>query len=319
MSALPDLVTGIPAWCPVPRQSVPKRARTRPASRLQRGRALLNQLNDEFLGCALERCKPGAFAMFCELALGSDNLDDLFCRGIRFYNLISDNIEMQYHMTQASREFVVRIDHPNARHAPLFAELWLAAWYRLCNWVTGRRIPLEAVNLSHPAPPDAHELPDYFGCLPRFDTAVNSLRFSAGYASLVPVQGRLTLDEALSDRRCALLDLPEPDTTYSALVYHRLVGSHGGWPHSMPAFDSVARALCITPQTLRRKLGDEGTNFKRIKDDLRRSFVKEKLLHTQHSVEEIAELAGFSETSSLIRAFKRWTGVTPAQFRKSSG
>lgn len=316
MTTLSEHSAGAPAWCPVPRAS---NANGPAHASHVRSRVLLDRLNDEFLGCAPERCKPGAFAMFCELAIGSDSLDELFCRGMRFYNLITDHIELQYHLTQGSREFVLRLDRANAPHADLFAELWLGAWYRLCNWATGRRILLESVSFTHPAPPDAHELLEQFGCQPRFDAPVNSFRFSAACADLVPVQGRPALDDVLSGGRCALLDLPEPDTTYSALVRHRLVGARDDWPSAMPDFDSVATALCITPQTLRRKLGDEGTHFKRLKDELRRSFVKEQLLHSQRSVEEIAELAGFSETSSLIRAFKRWTGCTPAHFRKSSG
>ena len=73
--------------------------------------------------------------------------------------------------------------------------------------------------------------------------------------------------------------------------------------------------LAMTPQTLRRRLHDEGRGFQAIKDDLRRDVSIEYLARTDLPLLDIAEKVGFSETSTFHRAFKSWTGVAPGEYR----
>ena len=80
--------------------------------------------------------------------------------------------------------------------------------------------------------------------------------------------------------------------------------------------DAVAARLEVHPQTLRRRLGKEGTSFSEIKSQLRRDVALHYLGKQGLSIEEIAHRAGFSESSAFIRAFKGWTGVTPYTYRK---
>ncbi|MFV0275870.1 MAG: AraC family transcriptional regulator ligand-binding domain-containing protein, partial [Parahaliea sp.] len=238
-------------------------------------------------------------------------------RGMNFFSLISEHIDIHYHVSRRTREFSLHIRTPRGGHTELFVETWMAAWHRLASWTMGRHIPLEMVSFVHPAPRDAHEVLGLFACPCHFSAPGNSFRFSSDYASLTPAQGMLALRDSLATHGTTPFDIPEPDMAYSDLVGQTIRKLSRQWPRDMPAFGSVAEALYITPQTLRRKLQEEGTHFKRLKDALRRDFVREQLRYSRRSVETIAEQAGFSESSSLIRAFKRWTGTTPAMFRRS--
>ena len=87
----------------------------------------------------------------------------------------------------------------------------------------------------------------------------------------------------------------------------------------MPEFDEVARMVNLHPQTLRRRLANEGTTFKDLKDDVRRASAVYLIQRSSLSIEEVAYRAGFSEASAFIRAFRRWTGQTPMDFRQSQG
>jgi AraC-like DNA-binding protein len=71
----------------------------------------------------------------------------------------------------------------------------------------------------------------------------------------------------------------------------------------------------VTPQTLRRRLREEGRGFQQIKDELRRDAAIEYLLQTRVPLLEIANRVGFSEASTFHRAFKHWTGVAPGEYR----
>jgi AraC-like DNA-binding protein len=67
--------------------------------------------------------------------------------------------------------------------------------------------------------------------------------------------------------------------------------------------------------TLQRRLGAEGTSFQRVKDQSRREAAECLLRDDTLTVSEIAARLGFSDASSFVRAFRKWTGRTPAQCR----
>lgn len=82
-----------------------------------------------------------------------------------------------------------------------------------------------------------------------------------------------------------------------------------------PEFDVIAKALNMTPSTLLRRLDGEGQTFQATKDRLRRDMAIDQLCHTTKSIVEIAAELGFTEPSSFHRAFKKWAGVSPDEYR----
>ncbi|HSY38976.1 MAG TPA: AraC family transcriptional regulator, partial [Polyangia bacterium] len=79
---------------------------------------------------------------------------------------------------------------------------------------------------------------------------------------------------------------------------------------------SVGRALALSKRTLQRRLGVEGVSFRALTDEVRRGLATEYLTDGRVSLSEIALLLGFSEQAAFQRAFLRWTGVTPGQYRR---
>jgi AraC-like DNA-binding protein len=82
------------------------------------------------------------------------------------------------------------------------------------------------------------------------------------------------------------------------------------------SLDMVAQHLELSPRNLRTALAAADTNFNQILSDYRSLLAKRLLVQTNESVEEIVYLTGFSEPSTFYRAFKRWTGQTPIEYRK---
>jgi len=82
--------------------------------------------------------------------------------------------------------------------------------------------------------------------------------------------------------------------------------------------DKVAAALCVSPTTLQAKLAQRGSNFQQLLDDTRKDMACNYLRQGGRSVTEVTFLLGFGDTSNFTRAFKRWTGVSPTEFRQQA-
>ncbi|WP_242486418.1 AraC family transcriptional regulator [Pseudomonas sp. TH03] len=80
--------------------------------------------------------------------------------------------------------------------------------------------------------------------------------------------------------------------------------------------DKVASALCMSPTKLQLKLSQRGTHFQQLLDDTRKELACSYLSQASRPVTEITFLLGFSDTSNFTRAFKRWTGLSPTDFRQ---
>ena len=87
-------------------------------------------------------------------------------------------------------------------------------------------------------------------------------------------------------------------------------------PGREPSVAAVARRLATSARTLQRRLGEEGTSFARLVDEVRRERAETFLRAGDVSIAEVSWLVGFSEQSAFTRAFRRWTGTSPTDFRR---
>jgi AraC-like DNA-binding protein len=113
----------------------------------------------------------------------------------------------------------------------------------------------------------------------------------------------------------------EPRLTARAVRALTLTASATPSPPSCGADPTAARLparLKMSVRTLNRLLAGEGTSFRELLDARRRDLATRYLAGNDVSIAEVAFLLGFSELSSFHRAFKRWTGETPGEFRTKS-
>jgi AraC-like DNA-binding protein len=83
------------------------------------------------------------------------------------------------------------------------------------------------------------------------------------------------------------------------------------------SLDEVAARLKLPSRTLKRKLAAAGTGFLTLLDEARLDRAARLLQADARTVDEIAITLGYSDTANFTRAFRRWTGTTPAAYRRS--
>jgi len=131
---------------------------------------------------------------------------------------------------------------------------------------------------------------------------------------LEQVHGDATLRAMLADSAERLLrereDLSTVERVRTLLRYRRDLSELDA--------TTLAHAVGLSPRALRRRLGLEGVSVTSLLDEARLRLACEDLRRPESSIKEIAERLGFSEASAFHRAFKRWTGVTPAQYSKQT-
>ena len=85
----------------------------------------------------------------------------------------------------------------------------------------------------------------------------------------------------------------------------------------VPSIELIGERLHMSPRTVQRRLHDEGTSFKGLADEVRRSLAENYVLERELSLSEVSFRLGFANVNAFHRAFRRWTGKTPALYRQT--
>ena len=174
------------------------------------------------------------------------------------------------------------------------------------------RIPLSSLAVRLP-PSDPAPFETIFGRSADFDAAVSQARFGAGLLDM-PLPQANPVTARLCEEQChQLLVQRDRRGSVAVTVRRRLLQQ----PGHFPAMEALASGLGVTSRTLRRQLRHEGTSYRELLDEVRQMLAEQWLTLGLLSLEEISDRLGFSELSNFNHAFRRWTGQTPARFRRA--
>jgi AraC-like DNA-binding protein len=182
----------------------------------------------------------------------------------------------------------------------------------LACWLVGRRIPLSRADFRCTEPTFSGEWRILFSQNLNFEQPSSGISFPASYLEMANIQNERTMKIFLRDAPANFLVKYKNSTSLSARIRRRLREiPAAAWPD----FATLAQQLHASEATLRRRLDDEGQSYRTITDDLRRDLAITLLSDTPQSLSEIASELGFAETSAFHRAFKKWTGSRPGEYR----
>ncbi|MGC4060839.1 MAG: AraC family transcriptional regulator [Aquabacterium sp.] len=195
----------------------------------------------------------------------------------------------------------------------LVDETAIASLVQLARDMTGRYWPVRAVSFVNPAPLQTQPYEDFFGGQVSFGAPLTRLEFDQTYLAL-PLRKS---DPAL----LALMDQQAEQLLQQVAAVPAIVDA---WRKTLvpliregqTSLAALAAAHHTSPRSLQRRLAEQGTSFQQLLDNTRQHLAERHLMDAKLDLAEIALLLGYSEQSAFTRAFRAWTGLAPAQWRR---
>lgn len=252
--------------------------------------------------------RPRSFQLLGYASLSSATLGDAVQRLLRFESLVWDigSTRLQVDGEQASLVWA-------SRHLPWLprqaVEIALAGWIALGRRLSEGAAQPRLLQFRHRLAAPAEDYEALIGC---------------------PVQGSAPRNAVSFPRALLNLPLPEADPGLCGWMERQgraFLRDDGlkandiravlcqGLPHAEFELEDVAARLGLGPRQLKRRLADAGLTLAGLQDEVRHDLAQLYLRHSELTLLEIACLLGFSEQSSFTRAFRRWEGCAPSEFR----
>lgn len=273
--------------------------------------------DDEAFGLMPEPMRPGSFEFLCRAMLGSPNLGEALDRGRRFLAIVLPAMTVDIDRDRTLARLILREQGRPLGHRDdpgrVFAFEWLLRLlHSLSCWLVGRGLSLLRVRFPYRCPAHGDD-----------------------YALVYTEHSEFGGDELVAEMRADLFDLPlRRDEAALASFLDGAPGKismlyrrdremvlrvrdllRGALPES-PTIEAAAERLHLSPRTLHRRLHEEGTSFRAIKDAIRRDIALARLTKTRRSIADVAAELGYADTSAFYRAFTGWTGRSPQRFRR---
>lgn len=260
-----------------------------------------------------ESVTPTMFDVVGYLTVNSATLGEAYRRLARFHSIWTDgaSFSIKENAGEARLSYDYAEDITGGRRHD--CEMTLATVVVFMRRVTEIDWLPREVSFQHARPADTSAHGRIFRAPLRFSAPRNELAFDSALLRLPLARADANLVAVLDRHAEELLARLPPRGGACARVRKLVAESFGA---GEPGLAFVSRRLGLSARTLQRKLKEEGSSFQDVLDEVRRDAAERYLRGRDLAICEVAYLLGFSEPSAFHRAFRRWTGVTPAEFRR---
>ncbi|WP_248745474.1 AraC family transcriptional regulator [Pseudomonas sp. MWU12-2037] len=267
---------------------------------------------DPAIGLRVSRfVSPTTFHALGYALVASGSLREVFERIVRYHQVVSDALELELSREGERYRFRLRVPKDSPAPAPEAIDAFVSIYVRTCRNRLGRDYAPLAVYLRRPEPADPTPWHTVFRAPVFFAAEEDRLEFACS-----------DFDSHLDDANPELAEhnetvLNRTLAQLKPLTWERRVREaiEAQLPEGEPSAERIAQTLHLSLRSLQRHLADEGARYDTLLNECRENLALLHLRDPQCSLSEVSYLLGFADTSSFSRAFKRWTGITPGQFR----
>lgn len=271
-------------------------------------------VNDPYFGLHMgEFAKPGSWSILGYMMMNCRTLGEALEKSGRYSRIIGNLIEarMQFQLTKIKGIFFTPPHAPKmSRHC---FEATFASLIRLMRTLTGKQINPLDVTFIYQEPASRSEYERFFQCPVRFGQKANTVTMDIRAVNtpvLMPNPDLLEYFEKYAQSFLAEMERKDEHTrAVTRIILSKL-------DDEALSINKVARELAVSVRTLQKRLEDEGVVFSDLYKDVRQRLAQQ-YLRENYTVEQITYMLGFSEPSVFRKAFKKWSGVTPREYRES--
>ena len=268
---------------------------------------------DPFLGMhATEHLQVGDYKCLDYLTLNAPSVGGSLSNFCRYLPLINTWINLK--AEEADNGWVITMS-PNAGVIPPHSyELVFSIFTQRMRQLTQDSWSPQEIHFPFSSPDNAAPHQQFFTTTIHYDAPVAEFIVSQEDWDTKLENSDQQLLKVMDDHaRMIMSQRPIPEDFVGEVRRQIVRELHGGEANK----ENIAEQLHMSPRTLQRRLDNNGIAYADLLDEVRQELAKTKLQNSDLSLAEIGFLLGFSEQSSFNRAFKRWTGKTPREYRKA--
>ena len=243
--------------------------------------------------------------------LSSSTLRTGLERVVRYWRLLGEKAAAHLEDTDAGVKTVFESGRTDMVVGPITADFSMSLLVSMCRLNYGDALRPVAVTLKRAKPDGWQVYRGHYGCPVRFGTGEDSFTLARGDADKpLPSSNRqiaATLDGILA-QQLAQLDKSNVVARCRASLLEQL--SSGELSE-----EEMAQQLHMSRRTLQRKLADAETTYQQLVDETRRDLALRYIENPHLTITDITFMLGFSQQSAFTRAFRRWTGIAPSEYR----
>lgn len=239
---------------------------------------------------------------------------DLFDRSVRYFNLLTNTYVFEVKDTADTSRIYL---HREAYRMGVARsnEATFSATVTVVQAITGKAFYPVEVSFQHEPHDNLKLYEETFRCPVKFNQPHNYISYLTRDLNTRTAKADESINKFLQER----MDEEAKGIEISAYKLLSDIKSLviDALPSGIPNIESISEQLGLSKRSLNRRLSESGHNFRNLVSQTQREVSEDLLKNSVNSVGEIAFRTGFSEQSAFNRAFKRWTGISPIEFRRT--
>jgi AraC-like DNA-binding protein len=274
----------------------------------------LDLTHDEALGLHLaEQVQEASFDLVAHLVARSPTLRDALDQCLQFQRLVIDDARLLMREKGAVVTIEYQFPRSTERSDRMHAEFVVAGLMRLLRSVPGTAVSAHAARFEHARPAHYREYARVFGGFERFQQDTTSIAFDGSLLDRPQLNRHPELYMMLRAEAGRALERMTEGLSAADQVRRYLLARP---PSRIPDPPTAARDLGMSERSLRRRLASESTSYRDLVRAVLETHADHMLRDPKRSIQETAHALGFADAASFHRAFKRWTGLTPKEYRE---